>query len=135
MEKKRYKTEQKEKFIEYISKINDKYICAEDIKKYLELNNNKIGLTTIYRFLNELEGEGKLRIELKNHTKYYQYISDNCNNHYHLKCTKCGNITHFECEELKKLNHHILKEHEFNVDQNVMISGICVKCLERFQLY
>ena len=127
---KKYKTVQKESFLEYMRNITNKYICAEEIKNDFELKNMNIGLTTIYRFLKELEKNNKVRVELRNHTKCYQYILDDCNNHYHLKCSKCGNITHFECDEIKKLNCHILKEHSFKVDSNIMITGVCQKCGE-----
>ena len=128
MEKKKYNTEQRKKLLQYLIDNKNKYISAEDIEKYVEKEKINIGLTTIYRFLNSLEEQGKLRVDLKEHTKYYQYISDECENHYHLKCKKCGQITHLDCEELEEIKDHILKEHKFNIDSKFEIYGLCNKC-------
>lgn len=128
MEKVSYKTDQKEFLIDYLTKNSDKYISVQDIEKYLFQSQKKVGVTTIYRFLNKLEEEGKLRVETKDHTKYYQYISDECKNHFHLKCENCGKIIHFECEKFSKMIKHIEKEHSFFIDSKFVIYGLCEKC-------
>lgn len=128
MEKVSYKTDQKEFLIDYLTKNSDKYISVQDIEKYLFQSQKKVGVTTIYRFLNKLEKDGKLRVETKDHTKYYQYISDECKNHFHLKCEKCGKIIHFECEKFMKMIKHIEKEHNFYIDSKFVIYGLCEKC-------
>uniref|UniRef100_UPI00272C8EEC Fur family transcriptional regulator n=1 Tax=Romboutsia ilealis TaxID=1115758 RepID=UPI00272C8EEC len=107
--KNEYNTEQRKLILKYLVKSNDTYLKAEDILKYMKKNNESIGLSTIYRFLNLLEEQGKLRTDIINHTKYFQYILDNCREHFHLKCEKCGKLIHFKCNEFKKLNEHILK--------------------------
>ena len=123
-----YKTGQREFLIEYLKNNTDRYVSVEDIEKFLYKKQKKIGLTTIYRFLNKLEGEGKLRVETKNHTKYYQLILDGCQNHFHLKCAKCGKVIHFECEEFNNMINHIQKEHEFFIDSKFVINGLCTEC-------
>ena len=128
MEKKKYNTKQKEKLLQYLIDNSNTFVSAEDIEKYVEKEKINIGLTTIYRFLNSLEEQGKLRIDLKEHTKYYQYILEECENHYHLKCKKCGQITHLDCEELEEIKEHILKDHKFNIDSKFEIYGLCNKC-------
>lgn len=128
MEKLNYKTGQREFLIEYLTQNSDKYLSVEDIEKYLFKSQKKIGLTTIYRFLNKLEKDGKLRVETRNHTKYYQYISDECKNHFHLKCENCGKIIHFECEKFLKMMEHIEKEHNFYIDSKFVIYGLCSIC-------
>ena len=124
-----YKTEQKKELIEYMIENSNIYVSAEEKEKYFKNKKINVGLTTIYRFLKSLEDEEKVRIELKNHTKYYQYILEECDNHYHLKCTKCGKVIHFHCKELEELNSHISKEHKFQVDTKAVIYGICDKCM------
>ena len=128
MEKKKYNTQQKEKLLEFLINNNSQYVSAEDIENYIKKEKINIGLTTIYRFLNSLEKQGKVRIELREHTKYYQYINEECSNHYHLKCKECGKIIHLKCEELEEIKTHILDEHEFNIDSKSAIYGICKKC-------
>ena len=128
MTKASYKTEQRKDLLEYLMKNSSKYVNADDIEKEFKEKNISIGLTTIYRFLNSLEKQGKLRIEIKDHTKYYQYILDECKSHFHLKCKVCGKLIHLKCDDAENLKKHILKEHEFEIDSNSPIIGICRTC-------
>ena len=111
-------------------KNSKKFVKADEIEKHLKNKNISIGLTTIYRFLNSLEKQGKVRIELREHTKYYQYISEECNNHYHLQCKKCGKLIHLHCDEIEELKVHIAKKHDFEIDSMATIIGICSECQE-----
>ena len=128
MLKQQYKTEQRKDLLDYMKNKTNKFVKAEDIEKYLKQKQITIGLTTIYRFLNSLEKQGKVRVELKEHTKYYQYIMDECNNHFHLQCKKCGKIVHLHCDEIEELKAHIAKEHKFEIDSMATIMGICAEC-------
>ena len=128
MLKQQYKTEQRKDLLDYMKNNTNKFVKAEDIEKYLKQKQITIGLTTIYRFLNSLEKQGKVRVELKEHTKYYQYIMDECNNHFHLQCKKCGKIVHLHCDEIEELKAHIAKEHKFEIDSMATIMGICAEC-------
>ena len=129
MIKKSYKTEQREELFDYMKNNSSNFVNAENIEKYLKEKKISVGLTTIYRFLNSLEKQGKVRVELREHTKFYQYILDECNHHFHLKCKKCGKMEHLKCEEIEELKLHISKEHKFEIDYNSPIMGICNKCL------
>ena len=122
-----YRTEQRKELIEYMIENSNTYVSAEEIQKILK----NVGLTTIYRFLKSLEDEGKVRTELKEHTKYYQYILEECDSHYHLKCTECGKVIHFKCKELEELKSHISKKHKFKIDTKSVIYGICDECSKR----
>lgn len=126
--KNNYKTEQRELLKEYLMENEDKFLSAEEILQYMKKHNQIVGLTTIYRFLNLLEENNSVRTEIRNHTKYYQYISNECSNHFHLKCKKCGATTHLDCKEFENVNEHIKNEHKFKLDYNTIIYGVCDKC-------
>ena len=130
MVKQNYKTEQRKELLDYMVKNSKKFVKADEIEKHLKNKNISIGLTTIYRFLNSLEKQGKVRVELREHTKYYQYISEECNNHYHLQCKKCGKLIHLHCDEIEELKVHIAKKHDFEIDSMATIIGICSECQE-----
>jgi len=130
-ENKMYKTEQRKELIEYMKKNSNIYVSAEDILKHLKNKNINIGLTTVYRFLKTIEEQGKVRVELREHTKFYQYIKDECEAHYHLKCEECGKLIHFHCEELEQLTRHISKEHKFKIDTKSVIYGKCEECINK----
>lgn len=126
--KNNYRTEQRELIKKYLIENEDKFVNAQEILQYMKNKNQVIGLTTIYRFLNLLEKNNNVRTEIKEHTKYYQYITNKCQNHFHLKCKKCGKIMHLNCDEVENVNKHIRKEHKFNLDYNTIIYGTCDKC-------
>lgn len=123
-----YNTEQKKLILECLKENSDSYISVEDILNYLNKKGLQVGTTTIYRYLNFLEKEGAVRIENIKTTRYFQYIVENCKNHYHIKCEKCGKIEHLECEEIISLCTHIKKEHDFVISQKNVIYGICGLC-------
>ena len=130
MVKQNYKTEQRKELLDYMIKNSKKFVKADEIEKHLKNKKISVGLTTIYRFLNSLEKQGKVRVELREHTKYYQYISEECNNHYHLQCKKCGKLIHLHCDEIEELKVHIAKKHDFEIDSMATIMGICSECQE-----
>ena len=125
-----YKTEQRKIIMDYLIKNQNKFVNAEEILDFLKIHNKTVGLTTIYRFLNLLENNNEVRIELRDHTKYYQYITDESNNHLFLKCKNCGKSMDLDCDEFKHINNHIQEEHSFKLDSNTIIYGTCDSCLK-----
>lgn len=126
--KNNYKTVQRKIVMNYLINNKDKFVNAEEILKYIEENGQTVGLTTIYRFLNLLEKNNNVRIEVKNHTKYYQYVLQENSNHLFLKCKSCGKSMNLNCKEIENVNNHIKKEHKFNLDYNTIIYGTCDSC-------
>lgn len=123
-----YKTGQRKVIMDYLIKNENKFVNAEEILDYMKKHQQVVGLTTIYRFLNLLEKNNNVRIEIKNHTKYYQYVSQECNNHLFLKCKNCGKSMNLDCKEFDNVNQHIKKEHKFKLDYNTIIYGTCEIC-------
>ena len=121
-----YNTKQKDIILNYLIENKDKCLTSNQIYEYLK-KDNKIGLTTIYRFLNKLESENLIRKYTDKKSATYQYINnDECKNHIHLKCIKCNSIIHLECDEALNLSKHIKDEHNFNIDSTIF--GICKEC-------
>lgn len=125
-----YKTEQRKVIIDFLIKNKDEFVNAEDILKYMIENKQDVGLTTIYRFLNLLEKNNNVRVDIKNHTKYYQYVPQENNNYLFLKCKSCGKSLNLDCKEFENINSHIKNEHKFNLDYNTIIYGTCNKCFK-----
>ena len=126
MKKNKYNTKQKLELINVIKNYKKEF-TIKDI--YNELEN--VGLTTIYRFINDLVNEGMIvkRIE-KDNICYYQYL-EKCNNsnHFYLKCDKCGTMIHIDCDCINDLYSHIYNNHRFKLNkENIIINGICKKC-------
>ena len=102
-----YQTGQRKIIMDYLIKNKNKFVNAEDISEYMKKHGKEGGLTTIYRFLNLLENNNSVRVETKKHTKYYQYVIQDKNNHLFLKCKSCGQSMDLNCKEFENMNIHI----------------------------
>ena len=106
-----YNTKQKDLILDLIKKKQTSF-TIKDI--YNELNK-KVGLTTIYRFIEKLEKDNLIIKEInEDNITYYQYL-EKCehNNHFYLKCEKCKNVIHIDCDCINELHNHIKNEHKF----------------------
>lgn len=131
MTKKVYSTNAKKCIEKYINRTKDSF-DAQKLYQLMKENDEKIGLTTIYRHLSELTKKGILKQTYnKNNVATYQYLEECDNtNHFYLKCNKCGTLIHIDCDCILQLQSHILNNHEFKADnKNIIISGMCKKCL------
>lgn len=122
-----YNTKQKNLIIEIIKK-SKKEFTVKDLYNSLE---KKVGLTTIYRYIDKLEHDGVLSKSIhSDNVTYYQYL-EHCDkeDHFYLKCEKCGNMEHIDCECILDLSNHILKKHKFKTNKDhIIINGICNNC-------
>ena len=122
-----YNTKQKDLILEIIRN-EKKEFTVKDIYEKLE---NKVGLTTIYRLIDNMISTGDLTKTIsKDNITYYQYL-EHCDhdNHFYLKCNNCGEMIHIDCDCINELTNHIYKEHKFISDKdNIIINGLCSKC-------
>lgn len=132
-EKGAYRTKQREIILDYLKKCQDGHVTIDEVTDHLKNEGNKVGRTTIYRYMEKLADEGFLR-------KYYieegvgacyQYQGDDvsCRNHFHLKCVKCGKLFHVSCDFLQQIEEHVYEHHHFLVDNSkTVLYGICEDC-------
>jgi len=126
-----YKTKQKELVIECLKENLDKHLTVEEIYLYLSSKGNKVGLATIYRNLASLVEDGTIKKFNISNVASYQYMhnSDDCNNHYHLKCVKCNKLYHIELPEMAQVNNAIGELNNFCVDTTkTILYGKCKEC-------
>lgn len=129
---KTYKTKQKLEIVEYLKTVQDCHINVQQIFNYLNSINKPVGVTTIYRHLENLVAEGVVKKYLfdNNCAACFQYVSK-CSQkvHFHFKCNKCFKLIHFECEELINLHNHLLNSHNLNIDlSKTTYYGTCKSC-------
>lgn len=132
----KYKTNQRAELVEYLRSRSGQHVTANEIMDYFRRLNIQIGLTTIYRQLNNLVETGlvkKFYIDDKTGS-CFEYTADECQDlkhkHFHLKCESCGRLIHFECEEVNALQKHIKAEHGFLLDPDrTVFYGLCQSCL------
>ena len=119
--------------MEFLQKNGDVHITIDQMVEYLKEQGNRVGRTTVYRYMEKLAEQGVLRkyfIE-EGMGACYQYMADpiHCSQHFHLKCTSCQKLFHVECKELDALGGHLLEHHGFLVDHTkTVFYGLCEAC-------
>lgn len=127
----KYNTRQQSIIDEYLKNNDEKHLTMKEI--YDGLKDKNISLATLYRHLDALVKEGKVRKYIYDNNKEacFQYIDETCSKHFHLICNRCHKLIHLECDEVEKLLVHISSEHSFKVDESkIIIYGLCKQCQE-----
>lgn len=130
------KTRQRQNILDCLKENYGKNLTPDEILFILKKQSKPIGLSTIYRQLNNLVEEGLVRrCNLEGqHCSYYQRVDEEClyDEHYHMICSSCSKLLHFQDENLKKAlfkaenkNHFILNS------QKIVFYGKCSKCLKK----
>ena len=122
-----YNTKQKELILELLKKESSD-LTIKDIYSKLD---ERVGLTTIYRFIDKLTTLGDVSKMIgQDNVTYYRYLEKcSSDNHFYLKCDKCGCMLHIDCDCIEDLSQHIIKEHQFMLKhENIIISGLCGNC-------
>lgn len=126
-----YITKQSKLVYEFLESNPHKHFSAEEVYFALISQGEHIGRTTVYRQLDKLCDNKKVRkfYSGDNDACCYQFEGENCHNHYHLKCSACGTLIHTECDFLDKLSSHIFDDHKFTLDgSKTILYGICQQC-------
>lgn len=128
-----YNTKQKRLVMDIFLKNKLSRLSCEDVTYMLVANGTPVGKTTVYRQLEKLINEGKIK-KLNPHNGksfLYQFVDAdmNCESHMHLRCIKCGEYVHLGCEFMSRVSQHILEHHNFAVDNSkTEILGLCDNC-------
>lgn len=114
-------TKQKQLIMEEMTKFNS-FFNAEELYHKASKNNSKVGIATVYRFLNDLTKNGEIHSFQCNRKTLY---SNSKKNHCHFTCEKCGERKHIDIRKLDFLNQQVDGEVcHFQID----VTGICKKC-------
>ncbi len=134
---KSYNTKQKSEILNFLIKNSGKHFTADEIVSNMSSTGINVGKSTVYRFLEKLTTEQRVRkYEIsKNDSACYEYTGNennsHCMSHYHLKCTSCDRLFHINCHTLNSINEHILRDHYFTVDNTkTVLYGTCKDCLK-----
>jgi Fur family ferric uptake transcriptional regulator len=128
-----YNTRQGALVLEVLRENGSRPRTAEDLMKSLKGRGEKVGKTTLYRQLNKLGKQGKLRVTMGPGGTGYQYVEDPvaCAAHMHCRCCRCGKLFHVDCSMLRQLSRHLLSAHAFVLDPvDTVLQGTCKKCEE-----
>lgn len=126
----RYATRQRTRLLDFLITNADTALSAKQIALALETEN--ISLSSVYRYLAELESEGKVRklTRAGQREVYYQYSDhEYCRKLIHLTCTECGRTTHLDERQARELISAAMEICGFSVDApKSIIYGMCRHC-------
>lgn len=130
---KTYNTKQRTQVLDCLISNSEKHMTADEIVRRLEEQGVNVGKTTVYRTLEKLVTEGRVRkyISEEGKSACFQYVDDkgHCEQHFHLKCVECGKLIHLKCEHLTQLENHVFEHHRFRVDNTkTVLYGVCEEC-------
>ena len=131
-----YHTRQREQILQYLIANQQSHVTADQIALHLRTQQSTIGKATIYRYLDKLVSEGRVRkfYLQEGASACYQYIDENsgCQEHFHIKCVDCGVLIHLHCDYLSQLHDHICQEHGFVIDSSrTVFYGRCASCTQK----
>ncbi len=96
------------------------FFTAEDL--HTKLENKKIGVATVYRFLKTLTENGELHSYQCNRRTLY---STHKKSHCHFTCERCGSMKHIDIKTIDFLKNQLQEQIcHFQID----VSGVCQKC-------
>lgn len=128
-----YRTAQRNRILEYLMENSDRHITVEDCTVALRQSGKTVGQTTVYRFMEKLVEEGRVRkFTSDGIAACFQYIdSTACHSHFHLKCLTCGKLIHLSCSYLEQLEQHVRHEHDFTIHSGrTIFYGVCHDCTQ-----
>ena len=125
-----YNTKQKDIIMDAIKRQEHEFT----IKDIYNQVKTKTGLTTIYRLVDKLVKDEKLKKYIgQDNITYYQYLTEcSKDNHFYLKCDKCNKMIHVDCDCIEEISSHISKKHNFKLNKkNKIINGHCDTCISK----
>ena len=129
-----YNTRQKRELLSFLRERSMQHFSVDEVVFELRDRGESIGRSTVYRYLELLAEQGKVR-------KYpgvqgvtqYQHVENaaSCDEHLHMLCSRCGNLLHVDCGLMGTMTEHLMAEHGFRLDpRETLLVGVCEKCRE-----
>ena len=128
-----YSTKQGAAILAFLADAQGKYLTAAQITGHFSAGKTVISRPTVYRQLEKLVKEGRVRKFLFDGASVtsYRYVEDGKagTGVYNLKCEVCDEMITLECEEIGNVSRHILTEHAFMVNGGkTVFYGKCKSC-------
>ena len=127
-----YSTRQKRELLSFLEERSMRHFSVDEVVFELQDRGEKIGRSTVYRTLEQLAEQGRVRkyTGVQGITQY-QHVQDaaSCDDHFHMMCSRCGNLLHVDCALMRTMARHLMSEHGFQLDsRETILVGICENC-------
>ena len=127
-----YNTRQKREMLRFLKERSMCHFSVDDVVFEMQDRGEKIGRSTVYRYLELLAEQGAVRkYQSVQGVTQYQHVENaaQCDAHFHMMCSKCGNLFHVDCRLMGTLAKHLMTEHGFMLDpRETILVGLCEKC-------
>lgn len=126
-----YNTRQKREMLRFLNNNALRNYSLDELSSAMREDGILAGKTTVYRFVETLAEQGRVRKYQSEQGAQYQYIEDDesCASHLHLMCRECGALYHVDCDLVGALTEHIKNDHDFALDAlRTVLVGVCGKC-------
>ncbi len=124
-----YQTDQKRLLLSFLEQNCAHPLTIEEISRGLN-GASAPGKSTVYRLMNQLVQEGKVRRSVKGNSRHfvYQLIEERCHAHLHCRCVNCGKLYHLD-EQLSVDVGRLLQQTGFALDRKqTTLFGTCQGC-------
>ncbi|GFM16391.1 MULTISPECIES: Fur family transcriptional regulator [Mycobacteriaceae] len=106
----------------------DDFRSAQELHDELRKRGEGIGLTTVYRTLQQMAATGTVdTLRTDTGESVYRLCSDH--HHHHLVCRACGSTVEIQGSQVEKWAAEVARKHGFTeVTHTVEIFGLCSRC-------
>ncbi len=106
------------------------YLSPEDIWKKLKRRFKSIGLPTIYRNLEELEGKNVITKVIHPNRQLYYYFCRHSSHHHHFVCISCKKVQDFTSCAVADIEREIRDKIKGKVVSHIFqVNGLCRECV------
>ena len=105
-------------------------LSAKEIAARLSDEGSEVGLASIYRALELLDGLKLVqRLDAGEGVVRYEPLLQGGDHHHHIVCESCGGVASYEDEELERAIHALAGRLSWNVEaHDVVLRGRCPAC-------
>ena len=113
-------TDARKSILAILEKSNQSHLSADDINEILLKNNDKVGIATIYRVLNQFVDAG---ICIKHHFDSGQAVFEltPAGHHDHMVCVKTGKIIEFEDNLIEQRQDALAKKSGYKIVDHTLV--------------
>ena len=129
-----YATEQKKMLSDFLAKHAQCAFSVDELvaQMRIEYGSDVPGTSTVYRLINRLVEEGRVKRFVKGHSRRFSYQivdGEHCRSHLHLKCIGCGRLVHLDERISDELLDKIRDNSNFSVSEaETVLFGECASC-------
>jgi len=106
----------------------DSFRSAQELHALLRARGDAVGLTTVYRTLQQLADAGEVDV-LRRDDGESVYRRCSTGHHHHLVCRICGRTVEVEGQAVERWTQNIASKHGFvDVAHTIEVFGTCFEC-------